>query len=146
MSLHRKRRRGGLMLEVITSLGILGIAVAAMSQFVLVQGRHRQALERRDAAQQEAANAMEQLFALSWNELTDRPAERLRENLDKVHRDFDLTIQIDVEDDRARRLVVEVTPRKVDPATRSTVRLVAWRYALDQIPLDGPTRTGEELR
>jgi hypothetical protein len=146
MSLHRIRRRGGMMLEVITSLGILGIAVAAMSQFVLVQGRHRQALERRDAAQQEAANAMEHLFALSWNQLTDDQAERLREDLDQVHGAFDLTIQIDAEDDRGRRLVVEVTPRKVDPAARSTVRLVAWRYALDQRPLDGSTPTGEELQ
>lgn len=133
----RSASRGFSFVEVLVAL-VLAAAVGAIAmQALRALGDARREQARRFAAQEEAANVMEQLMAVPWERLqpTSKSAAALSAEARQALPGAALDINID-EAERARgtapagrRLTVVVSWDSPVADERKEARLVAWRFA-----------------
>jgi Tfp pilus assembly protein PilV len=72
----RPSRHGFVLLEVVVAFGLLAVLIAVCLQMLSATAAGRRAAERRAVALQEAANIMERIAAMPWDQIT---GERLQE-------------------------------------------------------------------
>ncbi len=81
-----RRRRGFLLLELIVGAILLGTILSVTLRFVVALGASQRAIGYREAAMREAANAMEKLWTMDWEKLSDeRGADLLSEESARDH-------------------------------------------------------------
>ena len=126
-------RKGFTMIEVIAAIAVLAAAMVAVAQTVAVVARQRQRTERQTLAVQEAANLMERIYALPWNEVTQdqavaarlSPAGRSRLPAAAVK----VTVQASGDPPTEKRISVDIDWQEADGGRSRPVRLTAWRFA-----------------
>ncbi len=125
-------RRGTTLLEVTVAAAMLmGMMAVCLQMFGAVAAQNR-AAEIRQTAVREAANAMERLRAVSWDELTAKNLQnvRLSEEASRALPGGELRIESTVPTDEsdAKRIAVSVRWQDRTGRFMQPVRLVAWRY------------------
>jgi hypothetical protein len=125
MMTHACRRRGYGLLEMAIAALMLAVAMALVVQAASWLAAERRGAERRQRAVQEAANLMERLTSLPWDELTPgrAAAQTLSPATREILRDGSLTVDVSDEpgDPPARRVAIRIGWGSAAP-----VRLVAW--------------------
>ena len=124
-------RRGGATLEVSLAAVLATLTLTAVAQVSVAVGRQqaRQALQA--LALEEAANTLEQLAGVPWNELDARVAEAGLSPAAAARMPFAELRATTSEMEgvpAARRVVVEIVPRKATELSFAPVRVVAWRH------------------
>jgi hypothetical protein len=101
-------------------------------QFFVAAGDQRRQVYAQLTATQEAANLLEQVEALEWNELTAASAAKLQLSAQarQTLPDARLAVRVDEPSGapRARRVTASVCWRPQLGEPEREVRLVAWRY------------------
>ncbi|MGO8744874.1 MAG: hypothetical protein ACLQNE_02685 [Thermoguttaceae bacterium] len=120
------------MIELAAAGAILATLVAVlMPLFGAISGQ-RQSLRVRQAAAQEAANVMERLASLSWEDLTIREtdAAQLSEEAQQALPAGQLKVKMirPTGKPEAKQLAVEIRWQADPSRSLQTVRLVAWKY------------------
>lgn len=123
------------MLECLVALGILAAAFTLGAQALGWSAAQRQTLGQRHLALQEAANCLERLRQLPWDELTDQRLAQFelspaaREQLHEAA--LEITPELPAGEPAAMRLQVRVHwfGRHGSPLR---VSLVTWRYEHDR--------------
>ncbi len=123
---------GFTLIELMAATALLVTFVAVLVPMFQATVAQRRSIERRQAATLEAANALERVSALGWDELTAeraaaiRLSEEARQTLPGGELKLEF-IQTAGEPD-CRRIVVEVGWEPQPGQPRQTVRLAAWRF------------------
>ena len=128
----RTNRRGMTLIETTVAMVVLGAAILAVAQLVAHISLQRLVAERAALAHEEAANRMEQLFALPWKTLGDESATELQLSDACLQRlpSPELKISVGPPDGKPvqRKIRVEVTWADVSGQHRHNASLTAWRY------------------
>jgi type II secretory pathway pseudopilin PulG len=125
-----KNRRASLLLELVISGIVLGMAMSAAIPTLGWIARERQLTRQRQAAILEVGNLMERITLVDWNELTSRRAssfeisERLRDEL--VDSDLKVTVAPDDSDEGSKHVLIELNWDVVPGRPAPPVRLAAW--------------------
>lgn len=128
----RRLSRGGTLPEAMMALVIIGAAVAAAAQLVLITSRQQVRLHRRDLAQQEAANQLERAMAAPWNESPASEPQSLEASAEL--RALLPTARIELQTSPAagsppaQRLRVSVSSSDPDGLFETWATMVAWKY------------------
>jgi type II secretory pathway pseudopilin PulG len=129
-----QRRSGLTLIETLAAVVVLSAAVVAVAQTVAATARQRELAERRAIALQEAANVLERLQRLTYDEVTAEHVAPWRLSPEAKQRLPDgrlhVTIQPGGEGPAGKRLSAEVDWREADGGRSRPVRLTAWRYAV----------------
>ena len=136
--LAKARSRGGTtVVEVIVAVALLGAGLALTGEVLYHTSLLRRENERRQCAQQEAANALERIRGWSWQQLTAEslPEITLSDAAKRQLPQGELTVQIaeDADDSQARRVIVEVAWQLRNGQPASPVRLAAWRWNVAEV-------------
>lgn len=127
-----KRPRGFTLLEIFVASLLLAALLVISLSMIAATTAHRQSVVRQQVALVEAANAMERLWTLPWDELTAERAAKLALSPEAKRSLADGVLQITVAEPEGdlpgKRITVQIawTPRSGLPAEQ--VRLVAWRF------------------
>jgi len=119
-------------MEITAAGAVLAVLLTVSLQMLAATAARRRAVEDRQTALVEAANAMERLAAVPWEEVTDEDlAEmQLSEPAQKVLRRG--TLAVDVRkaggEPEAKRIAVTVAWQDGSGNPQRPVTLVAWRY------------------
>ena len=132
-------RRGVILLEVVVAFGLMAVLVTICLQMLAVNAAARRAVERRAVALQEAANMLERVSALSWEQIT---AQRVAEfELSPSVRDIlpGATARLSVEASGdagppAKQVRVEISWTNSVGETEAPVQLSSWTYARGKEP------------
>jgi hypothetical protein len=131
------RRRGALLLEVSIAAGLVAVAMVAVAQLMAVAAQQERAWEYRRMAAQEAANALEQVMSLPWDQVTENRVGELALSPDAARRlpvgRLACQLEIDAGDLSSKRIVAEVS-WKNRAEDRERVLLTAWRFAMEKRP------------
>jgi Tfp pilus assembly protein PilV len=130
------RRRGSLLIEVTMATVILIIIMSVALKVVGFAAHERLAAERRERARFEAANVMEKMAALPFDEITPERAGRIvlsdtsRQRLPGC----ELTVQVSTvasaaQASPAKRIAVKLRWRGQSGEWESPVRLTSWTHA-----------------
>lgn len=126
-------RRGASIVELTVALFTLTVAAALVAQLAVTTARHRRHSEHRLVATQEAANALERMGQVAWEDLTaDRFEQtKLSEVAAQALLDGQIEVRLtDIAEPRAgRRIDVTVSWAQDAAAERREVALSAWRFA-----------------
>jgi hypothetical protein len=127
---QKRTRRASLLLELVISGLVLGMAMSAAIPTLGWIARERQLTRHRQAAILEVGNLMERITLVDWDELTAgrvsrfEISERLREELGDS--DLKVTVAADDSNEGSKHVLIElhweVAPGRVAPP----VRLAAW--------------------
>ena len=121
------------MLETIVAIVIATAAISAAAQIVALSATQQRLAERQAWATEQAANAMERLYATPWDELTQERAGqfRLPPEVEQTLTDGELLVQVETSGDSppAKIIRVQVGWRSSQESTRRTVHLSAWKKA-----------------
>jgi prepilin-type N-terminal cleavage/methylation domain-containing protein len=124
--------RGFNLIEVIAAGAILATLVAVLVPLFAAIAGQRQSLRLRQAAAQEAANVMERLVCLSWEDLTPRRvgAVQLSEDAQQALPGGQLKVELTRPKDEpeAKQLRVEIRWQTAPGRPLQAVRLMAWKY------------------
>jgi len=133
MNVRAKRaaQRGVTITEIVISLGILSTLCLLVAQWFAVTAIQQARYEEQRYSSQTATNLMEQLFALSWDELTEEKGDGLAASAAEAAADYECSAEItDVPPDesglRCKRISVRVAHRQQRIAP---MELMAWRHA-----------------
>jgi hypothetical protein len=127
-------RRGALLLEATIALFLISGVAVATAQLLALVARQRQASLCESAAQCEAANVLERIAALEYEQLTDEAASAMA--LSKEARAAlpggKLKVDLVAAEDQPRhkRIVVEVRWSGARGQPRA-LQLVGWKYAFE---------------
>ncbi len=128
------KQRGMTLIETTVAMVVLGAAILAVAQLVAHISVQRLVAERAALAHGEAANRMEQLFALPWEALGDKPAAEMQLSDACLRRlpSPELTISVAPPGDEPvrRKIRVQVTWLDAGGQYRHNVSLTAWRYEI----------------
>ena len=125
-------RRGMTVLELLFAGALLAVLMTVCLQMLSAAAGQRRAAEDRQTAIREAANLMERLSTVAWDDLTPEAVGdvQLSDEARRALPGGELEIQLSspAEQPEAKRIVVLL--RWQDRAGRFVrpVRLVAWRY------------------
>ena len=126
------RRSGTILQEAVVAVALAAVVLAGVVQLVAITVRQRHISEQRAWAVREAANAMEQLMACPWDEVTpDRAAAiQLSESCSDVLPQARLKIEVASADDaeETRKIAIDLDWQNAAGHRGQPVRLVAWRY------------------
>lgn len=129
----RAARRGFSITEMTVALFTLTVAAALIAQLAVTTARHRRHSERRLVATQEAANALERLAQVAWDDLTNERWARveLSEVAAKALADGRIEVRLTeiAEPRAARRIDVTVSWRHLATDERRQIELSGWRFA-----------------
>jgi prepilin-type N-terminal cleavage/methylation domain-containing protein len=124
--------RGFTLIELTAAGAILATLVAVLMPLFGAIAGQRQSLRARQAAAQEAANVMERLASLSWDDLTTRQvdAARLSDEAQQALPGGELKVKMTrpAGTPEAKQLTVEIRWQAEPSRSLQTVRLVAWKY------------------
>jgi hypothetical protein len=123
-------RRGTLLLESVATLAILAIAVTTVAQIAIAQQRQRRALANLDMARQEAANAVEHVFAIPFEQLTEEHLQRIANRVTGELPNLVCSIRaVDDAESRGKQVDVMVTAQNEKTSfPQRVVRLTVWRF------------------
>jgi hypothetical protein len=131
-------RRGSLILEVVVALTILATAMTGAAQLLLLCAQGKQDADHLLAAQLEAANVLERVAAMRYDDVTEQAAQdfKLSSGSEAALPSAQLKTQV-IESPSAelpyKRIVAEVSWLGAGD-DRISVRLTGWKYA----PAEGP--------
>jgi Tfp pilus assembly protein PilV len=102
-------------MELLVSLVILGAAMAALVQLVVLTARQRRSLDQRRVALQEVANQAERLALVAWDETTPEKLKTWQPSADLVAALPRATCQASARDESGEpaRRSAAVGPRRV---------------------------------
>jgi hypothetical protein len=121
-----------MLVEASAAMLMLAVLTTVCLQFMWAVSDQRRQLFAHLTASQEAANLMERLSALKWDELTGDAAGKLqlsaeaRKSLPEAH--CELLVEGPSGDPPAKRIVVNVYWPSQPGGPEHRVRLTAWRY------------------
>jgi hypothetical protein len=128
-----KARRGAMLLETTVAMVILLVAMLAVAQTVATVAVQRRVAEQRALATQEAANLMERVYSLPWDEATeDKISEmQLSETCRQRLPDARLGVVVESAGERVpgREIRIEIDWQDRAGRRSAPVRLTAWKYA-----------------
>ena len=130
MHQNRQRRAMGLLETIVAAAMLTGIMTVCLQMLSVVAAQHR-VTETRQMAIREAANTMERLSVMPWDELTTETLveEKLSQSADQRMTGGELTINVTESADPfdAKRIALSI--RWKDRAGRFVrpVKLTAWR-------------------
>ncbi len=111
---------------------LLAAMLTISLQMLSAKAAQQRSLDRRQIAAQQAANVMEHLAAVPWDELTPESARQLQlpEQAPRALPNGQLEIEISSppEEPDAKRVTVEIRWRNGAGKLVSPVRLVTWRF------------------
>lgn len=132
----RNARRGLTITELVVSLGMLSALCMLVAQWFVVAAAGQAHEQEQHFAVRTAANLMEQLFAQSWDELTEENSDVLAARARKSTEEYECAVEItDVPPDdsglRGKRIYLRVAHRagRIPP-----VELMAWRHVREENP------------
>ena len=135
---HCKKRRGMTIMELLVSLVILGAAMAALVQLVVLTARQRRSLDQRRVALQEVANQAERLALVAWDETTPERLKTWQPSADLVAALPRATCQASVRDESGeparRRIRLEVVWTNAAGQAVEPVTLTLWKFAPEAQP------------
>jgi Tfp pilus assembly protein PilE len=126
-------RRGFTLVETAVAFGLMAMLIAVCLQMLSTMAAERRAVERRAVAMQEAANVVERIAALPWEQLTPERLSAMDLSRSVQESLPGGVAQVSLEpveaDPSARQIRVEIT--WVHPADNSEapVSLRFWAYA-----------------
>ncbi len=126
----KRSRRGSMFLEVCVAMVVAAVAFVAISRLLAVSGRQRHVMELEHRARSIAANTMEQVMAMAWDDLT-RDKLQPKQKSAEAESLPDGTVQIDVVEHAqpaAREIQVRVQWRRPDGTSGRPAQLTAWRF------------------
>ena len=128
------RRSGVTIIETTIAMAILAVVITTSIQTLVGVSAVRRANQQRLLAQQEAANLMEQLFAVRWGALNDDTAATLQLSAEAAKRLRGAKLNVEIakpdEEFTPTQIRIEISwPSRTGQATKP-VKLVAWRYRL----------------
>jgi prepilin-type N-terminal cleavage/methylation domain-containing protein len=127
-----KNRRGFNLLEMLAAVVVMTALLLILAQFLGTVAQQRRRAARRLLAVEEAANAMEQVAALAYTELTpDRlQSIRLSEQAQRSLPQAKLTVEVSDEPGppAGKRIAVELSWTNRAGETGKPVRLTTWRH------------------
>ncbi len=128
----RHARNGATIVELMIALAVLAAVLVTVTQALLGLAIQRRAAQRQQQALIEAANVMERMMALPFDDVTDEKAAgaELSEESQRVLPDGSLRVRVsDAEQPPAgKRIEVEVGWRNRAGQMHQSARLVAWKY------------------
>jgi type II secretory pathway pseudopilin PulG len=131
---HPSARRGFMMVEMMLATLLVGVLMALAVESVAWTVRARRSVDQRAAAQEEAANQLDQLTSLAWSDLT---AERLSSSqlspeaqaiLPESTLDVALYESAANEKPSAKRITVSIGWMDDNGLRGPPARLTAWIY------------------
>jgi hypothetical protein len=133
----RRTRRGTTLLECVIALGVLAAALTLGAQVLAWSAAQRRLGDQRHVALQEAANCLERVRQMPWEELT---AERLATlDLSSEARQRLTSAELHVAPEEiagqpsAKRVEVEIQWLTRHGETPLRVALVTWRYKTGEV-------------
>jgi hypothetical protein len=126
-------RRGVALLEVVVAFGLLAVLLTICLQMLAATAVQRRAVDRRAVAVEEAANIIERISALPWDQVTAERLAAIRLSPDAGHSlpNGAVTLAVESSADGPRGKQVQLAITWSDPAgeTERPVRLSYWMYA-----------------
>lgn len=125
-------RRGVTILEALLALAVLSLTFGLLAQFLAATAQQKRIGEQRRLALQESANALEQVAALSWEDLTTEklaavvPSPALTGAI--PHAELKLQVQAEAGPPEAKRVRVEVSWPNAAGVTGEPIGLTAFFY------------------
>lgn len=126
----KRSRHGSMFLEVCVAMLLVAIAFVAISRLLTVSTQQRHTMELEHQARSIAANTMEQVMAMPWDDLTREKLQSQR-SAAKTESLPDGDVQIDVVEHTppaAREIQVRVQWRRPDGTSGRPAQLTAWRF------------------
>ena len=137
-----RARTGTTLLELIAAMILFGVAANFAVQTLGGIAQMRRVSERQQFALFEAANVMERLSILPWEELTAEKAAAISLSPEGKRRlnggEIVVTIEAADETTEVRRIQVEVRWKNSAGEPESPARLTTWRYARPGMPEGSP--------
>jgi Tfp pilus assembly protein PilV len=128
------RRRGTIVQEAVVAVGLVTVIMVGVVQLVAAAAQQRRVSDQRAWALREASNAMEQMMAVPWEDVTTESAAKIRpsEFCRQVLPDPRLEIQVTSADDAndGRKIVVQLDWQITAGKRGEPVQLTAWRYSM----------------
>jgi hypothetical protein len=122
------------LIETTVAMVVLGAAIVAVAQLVAHISVQRLVAERDALAHEEAANHMEQLFALPWEKLSNESAAKMQLSDVCLQRlsSPELSVSVGPPDGKPvqRRMNVDVSWLDGSGHHRNHATLTAWRYEI----------------
>ncbi|MDZ4783865.1 MAG: prepilin-type N-terminal cleavage/methylation domain-containing protein [Planctomycetia bacterium] len=129
---RRRSARGFTLLECVVAAGMLMVVMGLAAQLFAWDARERREVWRRQVAQQEAANLMEQLTAQMPSELTAETLEALRISTESSawlpHGTLQATATEVTAPAAGRRIELQITWEHASGEPAAPVRLVGWVF------------------
>jgi type II secretory pathway pseudopilin PulG len=128
-------RRGTTLLETVVAVGLLATGLSLTAQVLAWNSAQRRANQQRQCAVQEAANCLERLRLLPWDELTAAGVQDFEMSAEAAAVLPQAKLKLDVRHDPAQRdgkrmqIQIQWTNRAGQPV--APVRLTAWRWNVD---------------
>jgi Tfp pilus assembly protein PilE len=129
-----KLKRGSMLLETAVACVLLAALAGVCLKSFAAAAAQRLAIDQRQIALREAANLMEKLTAIPWDEVdktADKPfVEAAQKSLPKELDDAELKVEVTPAEGEpaAKRLAVTIRWQDKDNQWVQPVRLTAWRY------------------
>jgi len=131
-SIHRSPRRGSIIHEAIIAMLLATMVIVGAAEVMVVVWKQKREIERRSLARREAANLMEEVMLVPWQELAEEADRELELSDDAKTRlpnsSAKRTVGLLEDDDGAVRITIEVTWGDAQKRLGRPVLLVAWRY------------------
>lgn len=127
------RRRGTTLVECIAAGAILAVLLVVCTQALSRTVIQQRAIANRRAALQTAANAMERVHALAWDQLAPANTQRIARQVSQQEMLRGGRVEITVEESQAappaKRVRVAVFWKEMGEDRERSQLLTAWRYA-----------------
>ncbi len=140
MSRHgriHQTRRAVTLIEVIAALGVAAIAMVAAAQLSALATQQTLRTRKHRAALQEAENAMEQLLAIPYSELTNERVQQIKLSSNALRQLNDGALEVTLSETggamASKRLEVRVGWSDGTGNTKQDVALRAWKYQQAQV-------------
>ena len=123
------KRRGFTLFEMAIASTLLAVMAGIVVQAVGLTARQRRASDAQHLALHEAANLVEQIVTLPWNDLTPQRAQAILDQHEPMPELEDGSWEVQVVDEPGEPPARRVTVSYQRPAGSSApVRLTAWAY------------------
>lgn len=128
------RRRGTIYIEGLIAVTLVLSMLAMVAQLIFFASRQRNDIDQMRLATQEAANVLERLLVVPWDELNEQRIGRITVSAAGAERLQEPEIRISITDARdefvaAKRLQVEVSWLDRGGQRVVPVQLTAWKHA-----------------